>query len=180
MLRIKQILQLLVERVSQKQICSDVHCSKLMVSAVNKTAMDTSRDFKELLSLPNTEFKSIFMLEETSQTIGTRKVEDKFSLCTEVVEFFPHISEIILKDFIHLCPFVPTGLTFLCIIELGTKVSTDEALAPCYFFIIYLTKFITPLSLFWMYSRETILALVSSRSRRRVLSELNSVSSQRF
>lgn len=41
MLRIKQILQLLVEGVSQKQICSYVHCSKLMVSAVNKTAMDT-------------------------------------------------------------------------------------------------------------------------------------------
>lgn len=142
--------------------------------------MDTSRGFKELLSLPNPEFKSIFMLEETSQTIDTRKVENKFSLCTEVVEFFPRISEIILKDFIHLCPFVPTSLTFLCIIELETKVSTDEALAPCYFFIIYLAKFITPLSSFWMYSRETILALVSSRSRRRVLSELNSVSSQRF
>ncbi len=132
MLRIKQILQLLVEGVSQKQICSDVYCSKRMVSAVNKTAMNTSRGFKELLSLPDAEFKSIFMPEDTSQAVDTRKIENKISLYTEVVEFFPRISEIILKDFIHLYTFVPTtGFTFLYIIKLGTKISTDEVLGSC-------------------------------------------------
>ena len=61
MLRIKQILQLLMGGVSQRRICSDVHCRKRMVSAVNKTAMDTGRGFEELLLLPDAEFKSIFM-----------------------------------------------------------------------------------------------------------------------
>lgn len=118
--------------MSQKQICSDVYCSKRMVSAVNKTAMNTSRGFKELLSLPDAEFKSIFMPEDTSQAVDTRKIENKISLYTEVVEFFPRISEIILKDFIHLYTFVPTtGFTFLYIIKLGTKISTDEVLGSC-------------------------------------------------
>ena len=44
----------------------------------------------------------------------------------------------------------------------------------------YFAIFTMPLSSFWMYSNEAILALVSSRFRRRVLSELNSNNSHRF
>jgi len=75
MLRIKQILQLLMGGVSQKRICSDVHCIKRMVSAVNKTAMDTGRGIEELLLLPDVEFKSIFMPEDPTQTEDVRKAE---------------------------------------------------------------------------------------------------------
>lgn len=73
MLRIKQILQLLMGGVSQRRICSDVHCSKRMVSAVNKTAMDTGRGFEEMLLLPDAEFKSIFMPEDSPQPEDARK-----------------------------------------------------------------------------------------------------------
>ena len=115
------------------------------------------------------------------RTVDTRKVENKISLSTEVVEFFLGISEIILKDFIHLYAFVPTGFAPFMLLSWEQRFLPTKPLAPVTnIFIIYLARFITPLSSFWMYSRAAILALVSSRSRRRVLSELNSVSSQRF
>lgn len=75
MLRIKQILQLLADGTSQKKICSEVHCSKRMVSSVNKTALDTGVGYGELLLLPDAEFKSIFMPEEVSSTNDPRKAE---------------------------------------------------------------------------------------------------------
>ena len=75
MLRIKQILQLLADGVSQKNICSEVHCSKRKVSAIHKMVVDTGRSIEELLLLPDAEFKSIFMPEESPQTEDKRKTE---------------------------------------------------------------------------------------------------------
>jgi len=66
------------------------------------------------------------------RTVDTRKVENKISLSTEVVKFFLGISEIILKDFIHLYAFVPTGFAFLYVVKLGAKVSTYKSLGSCY------------------------------------------------
>ena len=42
MLRTKQILQLLSDGVAQNRICSEVHCSKRLVSAIKKKAIKKS------------------------------------------------------------------------------------------------------------------------------------------
>ena len=64
MLRIKQILQLLGDGVSQSKICSEVKCSKRLVSAVKKKADRSGKAIGELLMLPDDEFKSIFLPDE--------------------------------------------------------------------------------------------------------------------
>ena len=61
MLRIKQILQLLGDGVSQSKICSEVKCSKRLVSAVKKKADESGKAIGELLMLPDDEFKTIFL-----------------------------------------------------------------------------------------------------------------------
>lgn len=75
MLRIKLILQLLAGGVSQRKICSEAHCSKRKVSAINKIVADTGRGIEELLLLPDAEFKSIFIPDELPQTEDGRRAE---------------------------------------------------------------------------------------------------------
>ena len=61
MLRIKLILQLLDDGLSQNKICAEVKCSKRLVSSVKKRADESGKAIGELLILPDDEFKTIFM-----------------------------------------------------------------------------------------------------------------------
>lgn len=85
MLRIKQILQLLGSGVSQRLICSQVHCSKRMVSMVNRTALGTGKSFGELLALPDAEFKSIFKSDGDASQPADRRKEELERLMPEVI-----------------------------------------------------------------------------------------------
>lgn len=75
MLRTKQILQLLSDGVAQNRICSEVHCSKRLVSAIKKMAGDTCRSYGELLSLPDSELSTVFQVKEASSPGDPRKDE---------------------------------------------------------------------------------------------------------
>jgi transcriptional regulator len=55
MLRIKQILQLLDDGLSQNKICAEVKCSKRLVSSVKKRTDESGKAIGELLMLPDDE-----------------------------------------------------------------------------------------------------------------------------
>ena len=76
MLRIKQILQLLGDGLSQNKISAEVKCSKRLVSAVKKRADESGNAIGELLMLPDDEFKTIFFpREQPSRQEKDRKAE---------------------------------------------------------------------------------------------------------
>lgn len=76
MLRIKQILQMLDDGMSQRKICQYVKCSKRLVSAVKKKADESGMYVDMLLRLSDDEFKAIFMSERQASPIDEgRKAE---------------------------------------------------------------------------------------------------------
>ena len=79
MQRIRQILQLLGDGLSQNKICAEVRCSKRLVSAVKKKVDESGKAIGNLLMLPDDEFKTIFLPEEVAppQEDGRRAELDR-------------------------------------------------------------------------------------------------------
>lgn len=75
MLRTKQILQLLAGGMSQNKICTEAHCSKRTVSAINAIAVESGKGYTDLLYLPDSEFKDLFRLEKEPPVDDCRKAE---------------------------------------------------------------------------------------------------------
>lgn len=75
MLRTKQILMLLSKGTSQSAICTEVHCSKRLVSAVKKQAEATGKSYGELFELPDSELSNIFSSSGESSKENSRKAE---------------------------------------------------------------------------------------------------------
>ena len=108
------------------------------------------------------------------RTIDSCKIEHEIALGAPLLELFRSAVKVVLEDLIYCEISVALGLAAPDVIELGAKVLPYETLGSGYKYLHYFARFAIPLSSFWMYSRLAILALVSSRLRRRVLSELNS------
>ena len=114
------------------------------------------------------------------RTVDSGKVKDKVAFGTPLVQLRRGAVEVVLEDLIDYQITVTAGLAAFDVIELGAKVPAHKTLGACYQNLHYFARLAMPLSSFWMYSREAIFSLVSSRFRRRVLSELNSSMVTRF
>ena len=106
--------------------------------------------------------------------VDSRKVEDEIGFLAILLQLFGGGVEVVFKDFtdIQITPIARLAIAY--ILEFEAEVPADETFCSCYENFHYFARLATPLSSFWMYSRLAILALVSSRLRRRVLLLLNS------
>jgi len=75
MLRQREILGLLNQGMSRKNICATVHCSKRDVSEVSKTARDTGMSHGELLALSDSELLTVLDPQASSPAEDPRKME---------------------------------------------------------------------------------------------------------
>ena len=108
MLRIKQILQLLGDGLSQNKISAEVKCSKRLVSAVKKRADESDNAIGELLMLPDDEFKTIFFpREQPSRQEKDRKAElDRMmpEILKRLCRKHAHV-QFVYEDYYHrVCP----------------------------------------------------------------------------
>lgn len=108
MLRIKQILQLLGDGLSQNKISAEVKCSKRLVSAVKKRADESGNAIGELLMLPDDEFKTIFSpRERPSRQEDDRKAElDRMmpEILKRLCRKHAHV-QFVYEDYYHrVCP----------------------------------------------------------------------------
>ena len=86
----------------------------------------------------------------------------------------------VFKYFIDLEVSIAAGLAFFYVVQLAAKVLSYESFGAGNQNLHYFARFSTPFNSFWIYSRAPILAIVSSKLRRYVLSELNSSMVARF
>ena len=108
------------------------------------------------------------------RAVDSGKIEHEIALGAPLLELLRGTVKVVLEDLVYCEISVAPGLAGPYVIELGAKVLSYETLGSGYKYLHYFARLAIPLSSFWMYSRLAILALVSSRLRRRVLSELNS------
>ena len=106
-------------------------------------------------------------------TVDAGEVEDEVGLLAPLVELLGGGVKVVFEDGLDVDSVV-AGFAVFDVVELGTKVLSNESFGAGDEDSHYLATLGMPASSFWMYSRDAILALVSSRLRRRVLLELNS------
>jgi len=75
MQRLRQILHSLACGKSQNAICAEAHCSKRMVSGYKQVADSTHKSYEELLAMPDSELKTIFIPEKTPVSDDGRREE---------------------------------------------------------------------------------------------------------
>ena len=114
------------------------------------------------------------------RTVDSGKVENEVTFPAPLLQLFRCGVQVVFIDFFYVKVAVAAGLAVFYVAELGAQVPSYKTLCSCNQYLHYFAMFSTPLSSFWIYSRAAILALVSSRSSLRVLSELNSVSVDRW
>ena len=105
--------------------------------------------------------------------VHSREIEHEIALRAPDIQFLRRGVKVI---FIHLrdCHAIIPCLSVADVLQLCAQVLAHEPLCASHQDPHYFTMLGIPLSSFWIYSSEAILALVSSRFSRRVLSELNS------
>ena len=114
------------------------------------------------------------------RTIHACKIKDEITLLTPRVELLWSRIDVVLKYFIDLEISIAAGLAFFYVVQLAAKVLAHESFGAGNQNLHYFARFSTPFNSFWIYSRAPILAIVSSKFRRYVLSELNSSMVARF
>ena len=102
------------------------------------------------------------------------KVEDEVGILAVTLKLFRGGVDVVFEDFTDIQITPRARLAIAYILKFEAEVPADEPFCSCYEDFHHLARLATPLSSFWMYSRLAILALVSSRLRRRVLLLLNS------
>lgn len=75
MSKLRQILQLLGDGMSQSKICAEVHCSKRTVSEANKLAGASGKGIGELLLLSDAELETVFIPGKDDATEDVRKAQ---------------------------------------------------------------------------------------------------------
>ena len=103
------------------------------------------------------------------------KVEDEVALAAPSVQLLRRGIDVILEYVVDFEVTIATRLAVFYVVQLSTEVLAYEPFCACHKDFHYFARFSIPFNSFWIYSRDAIFSLVSSRFRRRVLSELNSV-----
>lgn len=75
MSKLRQILQLLGDGMSQSKICAEVHCSKRTVSEASKLAGASGKGIGELLLLSDAELETVFTPGGEDASENVRKAQ---------------------------------------------------------------------------------------------------------